>query len=957
MKRIFSLIVAGLAALMLLGSCAESLDEGKDLLPLDGELRFRFAIPGQTLVETKAIDPDGERISSLWLFLFDGDGYYEGRVMAHELTYGGADEKGNATGRFSVSSIPGTVRRIHFVANFNAAASIDDSELLHLSEAEVMTRFATSSGRLVYWGRTELDAAPTAEVLEGEEPIMLYRNQASVTYAYSTEPPQGSAGLFSDNYEILGFAIINAYAKGTVAPFNPNGSGPFDFPPASDHSDDYVTMCSGGDLIKATDPTDIVGLSEGGMLYTFEHPNREDDPLSVIFKIRSKDDKSEKYYRLMIVDEELNTFPVVRNHRYRFNFKDIPTTLGYDTFEEAKNGVAANNVWVSIDDDLPSVGDGNTTLTVIGGTTRIITSQDDNTIEFTYKERGETGVSGAQPVAEWVSNDGLASEELEVTYNMTTGEGKVTLDLNPTTSDPQYGTLRIKAGQYVRTVRIIYLQEFEFTPVWTSSSVPDKKDQPISIVFNIPETYPAELFPVRCKISSNLFGLNQEQQLEVIEEETSFVVDGQQYHYDWDYKYVYEADGPGLHRIDFKTLVGDYGNDAPPEWFLEADYFKTIRREINMIDGQYADQQIIIYESKTGSYQRSIPPVKGYRFDLKFKLEGGTPDGTKVRIYMDENVEPGYVEGDNWQNEHLGPEQTAPDAGRYFIYTAGLDAMDSEGYFTIPFYTTTARSSGYARLAAADTDNKEPDHWYKSAIVTRVNEPEAYSFHMQLSTAQGAQYGEGDKTLELGYGTGNAVYVSIDPDINAGDVPEYIVPECRILLKTDALRPAGGAEDIEWSDEHDGYIFTFNPRTETRIEIPMLTDRVVSAGEITVSELDGNIAFYEDAVTVTNQPIEGSVTVEGLTGGFGTANPFFALEKSDGTRVGSFAVTAAAGGNTGSYVLTLLGEYDFSDDERLTVLYSRSVSGSQLQQIYFAYTTVRELLADPDPELKLILQQ
>lgn len=951
MKRIFSLIVAGLAALMLLGSCAESLDEGKELLPLDGELRFRFAIPGQTLVETKAIDPDGERISSLWLFLFDGDGYYEGRVMAHELTYDGVDDEGSASGTFSVSSIPQTVRRIHFVANFNAAASIDDSELLHLSEAEVMTRFATSSGRLVYWGRTELDAAPTAEVLDSKEPVTLYRNQASVTYAYSAEPPQGSMELFSENYEILGFAIVNAYAKGTVAPFNPNGSGPFDFPPAPDHSDDYVTMCSGGDLVKATDPTDIVGLSEGGMLYTFEHPNREDDPLSVIFKIGSKDDGSDKYYRLMIVDEELNTFPVVRNHRYRFNFKGIPTTLGYDTFEEAKNGVAANNVWVSIDDDLPSVGDGNTTLTVIGGTTRIITSQDDNTIEFTYKGRGETGVSGAQPVAEWVSNDGLASEELEVTYDATTGEGKVTLDLNPTTSDPQYGTLRIKAGQYVRTVRIIYLQEFEFTPVWTSSSVPDKKDQPISIVFNIPETYPAELFPVRCKISSNLFGLNQEQQLEVIEEETSFVVDGTTYDYDWDYKYVYEADGPGLHRIDFKTLVGDYGVDAP-EWFLEADYFKTIRREINMIDGQYEGQQIIICESGTGSYQRPIPPVKGYRFDLKFKLTGGTPAGTKIRIYMDENVEPGYKEGDGWQSANLSEEKIAPDAGRYFLYTVP-ENPDTDGYYTIPFYTTTAQSSGYARLAAASTDNEDPNHWYKSAIVTRVNNPEAYSFRMQLSTVLGAQYGERDKTLGLYYGTGNAVYLSINPDITAADVPEYIVPECRILLKTDALRPADGAGDIEWSDEHDGYIFTFNPRTETRIEIPMLTDKVVSAGEITVSELDGNIAFYEDAVTVTNQPIEGSVIVEGLTGGFGTANPFFALEKSDGTRVGSFAVTADAGGNTGSYVLTLLGEYDFSDDERLTVLYSRSVSGSQ--QIYFAYTTVKELLADP--ELKLTLQQ
>ena len=88
-----------------------------------------------------------------------------------------------------------------------------------------------------------------------------------------------------------------------------------------------------------------------------------------------------------------------------------------------------------------------------------------------------------------------------------------------------------------------------------------------------------------------------------------------------------------------------------------------------------------------------------------------------------------------------------------------------------------------------------------------------------------------------------------------------------------------------------------------------------------------------------------------MEGGFTTSSPFIALEKSDGTRIGSFDVNAVQGGSTGEYSLILYGEYDFTEDETLTVLYSPLDAGD----VYIGNTTVTELLGSP--EITLVKQQ
>lgn len=938
-KKIALYLIAGIVTMF--SACADP-DMGKSGgntdLPDKLTLQFSFTIPGNTVVNTRSIDPDGEPISSIWLFLFNESGYYLGHVRANEVSY--SKDEDTEGGKFSTPSIPSTVRRIHFIANYNAA-DVNDNELLNRTEKEVMTRFTSSSGRLVYWGRkvfkTE-DELTSYFNNNSSSPIVLYRNQAAITYKIENN--------VSINFQ--GFAICNTYAKGTVAPYNhQNENNPFDFNliESEEHTiHDFVTLCSGKDLIKATDPENTEIQNDWGLRYVFEHENALDDPMFAIFKIDGN------YYKLMIVDSNSNPYKIIRNHRYIFNFHSAPpSTLGYATFEEAKNGVAANNVWVSIDNELPSIGDGTSSLTIEGETTRIYTEKKDEVINFTCTG----GITSDQVTATWISNEGLANSNLNLQYNATTGKGSVTVSLNEIADTPQYGTLQIKAGKYPRIIQIVYLNKFSFAPVWTSSSVPRKSGEPVSIVFNIPDTYPEELFPVECKISCNLFDANTNNQLEVIEEKTVFTIDGQTVERNWDYKYVYKADKPGLHRVDFKTLIDSYPeNPSDPStenevltWFLEAPYFNTIERTINMVDNKYADQKIIIYETTlegnqaSGTYEREITPIKGQTFDLKFYLENGTPAGTKIRIYMDEAVEPRHYETDPWPT-NLSQANTAPDAGRYFIYTVPSDAsLDGNNRYlvSIPFRTVSAQCAGYARIAAASTDGNNASQCYKSAIVTRINNPEAYNFDLQANDV---------KELSLPYGTGQKVTLSITPDMG-----DHTVSSCEILIKTQNLEPADNNADVRWDDERNGYVWTITDLSDQNYTLDMLTKDVVSAETVTISEISGNVAFYEDEITIKNPSLTGYIQITDYK--FQTESPFIALEKSDGTRIGAFTVDVTIGESIGSYTLTLRGEYDFTEDEELKVIYSPLGDSN----VYVGTTTITELLTSSSPTLTLHLQQ
>ena len=79
MNRLFSYISV---VLLFFSAAGCSLDEPSDaMLPGDTvEMRFSVAVDGMKTIETRSVDPDGEEISVLWLFLFDENRQYVGHV-------------------------------------------------------------------------------------------------------------------------------------------------------------------------------------------------------------------------------------------------------------------------------------------------------------------------------------------------------------------------------------------------------------------------------------------------------------------------------------------------------------------------------------------------------------------------------------------------------------------------------------------------------------------------------------------------------------------------------------------------------------------------------------------------------------------------------------------------------------------------------------------------------------
>ena len=946
MKNLLSHTLCCLFLLLGLAACIEDdLGQKGCSTSSDGEVTLKFSavIPGLETVNTRSIDPDGEPIKMMWLFLFDENGYYLGHVKADELTYAPGGATGTSTGTFT-ATVTSSTRRIHFVANYQAA-DINDNDHLGQLETEMMPQFTSTSGRLVYWGRETFASPDELEAFANGtsgRTVTLYRNQAAVMWNAE------STAIAGGDISIDGFAILNKYARGTVAPYHHSdeqGHDPFDF--TLDGTHDFVTLCTGDERVKATDPTDIIEMNGGDMRYIFEHDNPADNQVYVIFRINTLTgtQTGKRYYKLFIQDENSEPYLIIRNHRYVFNFLGMPpASLGYATFEEAVNGVAANNVWVSIDDELPTIGDGDTELSIEGETTRIYTSQQNEVIRFTYD--GADAVS-----AEWISNPGLAAEDLGLQFS--NGQGSVTVSLNQIGDEPQYGTLQIKAGKYTRRIHIIYLKNFEFTPVWTSSSVPSKAGEPVSIMFHIPETYPEELFPIECKISCNRFDANASTTnhgaLDVIQEETRFTVGDQTYTRDWDYKYVFRVYEAGPHRVDFVTAVSDFTTDGNVEWFLEADYFNTVRREIQLVDADQNGQDILFPasisdsqgESGTGSIE--VPPIKGTEFDVLFRLSGGTPNGTVMRVYVNtEAVEP--AEGTDLGELHTD----ASGAGPYYLYTISnstpTETVSYRDYYKLTFKTKVAQSTGYIRLAAAEVDQQPgynvQEHCYKSAIITRTcYDPYNLNFRFE----------DGPKESSVSYGEGVPVNLYLTFP-NLTNVPSGT--SCTFFIQTDELVPADGQTGLVAVE--GGYEYTIadvSTQQQGDITLRMQAKDIVSADEISISETSGNIAFVSETISLKNEALTGQITYP-EDGGFPTNEPFVALETRDGTRIGYFTITNAQGQSSASYSLTLYGEYEFTAQEPLTVLYSPLGDN----RTFICSTTVRELLGQ-SVELTLIQQR
>ena len=575
MKRIIYIFTL---LLILLTSCVQ---EEFDIPQVDNvpegyvKISFRANMASPTVVDTRAVDPDGLDINNMTLFCFNEFGLYisseEAKLVPGSKSEGGISESGEYT-----ATVPSNTCILHFLAN-HSRGLYDESDFPGQTESMVVANMEGGSGMLVYWSRFAMDTTSDQSLqnqllalkytINGVEynGVKLIRNQAKVTInKWET-----------DKFVVTGFRTVNIPAFGTVAPHHPNLK--FDLVDGWEGVEDFVTLPNNQTLM-----SDISDINTKPADYIFESENSGDKLISVIIRGHAKGqtEANDKYYRVVMQNPDGSNFMIRRNHHYNIKITGM-LSFGQDTFEKALTAAASNNAWISIDEWVNEISDGVETLWV--EQTSYVLSSDiyagtDWTIPYKYTKNGR-GDSVA-PQVTWIDNN-VAYNTIQNNYNTSTGEGSITLRFYPMYegNEQQVGSLLIKHGKLQRKITIYIIRTQHFTPSWISSQVYGVAHESVTLMFTVPNTCPEALFPFTVLVSANHLDVRSSsgQQLPVY-------IKGEEGYFgaDWEginYKYAYTVTGPGKHRLHMHSILQHTDQDEESV-HLEADFFETITKKV-----------------------------------------------------------------------------------------------------------------------------------------------------------------------------------------------------------------------------------------------------------------------------------------------------------------------------------------------------------------------------------------
>lgn len=747
-KRVIHTAIALAALAVLPVSCRQ--DDLSESLPDVREgyvaLRFSADVPVMQEVSTRSVDPDGGGVQDMTLFCFDSYGLFITTVSAEVNT------TTTTTGTFT-AEVPENTRTVHFVANQNMTDFKEDQFRNH-SESEVMALLEGSSGRMIYWGRFACDRNDDASIADqiktDGNKIILLRNHAQVSVANPTLAADDETDETDETnpwIAVTGFVAYNTNAFGTVAPYHPEKG--FNFTWNDWTKDDFVTL-----PLKDAKMSDITDVTTATHQYIFESENRADDPVSIIIRGHGNGESVDKYYRIMLVDENGEQILVRRNHHYKLNIVG-PLSYGQDTFEEALTAAATNNVWISISDNVNEVENQDYILSV--EKTYVVIDESEvgnNAYLLKYTLTGKNGkqiTAADKPDITWIENS-VARQTIGGDFmpDGTVAEGTILISLLPLGSnEKQEGTLLVKHGQLQRKIKVITVKKQSFVPSWVGTAVygslnetdPTQGRSHVTVMFTVPESCPAELFPMKVYISVSELDIRAESgmALDVVREGdkewySSGDIPNKYNNPEPDYKFVWTVEEPGVQRVYFENiLTQDDGHTGT--LYIEAEHFETMERTFTFtgversitVDGLeeytatpdgFASDEKVLY--------RLVPQKRGARvtFNLQLEQNGAPVNPTnKVEFLLysqnlnyllgsqgqvanyDCNFERYAEVSDAWQRENN------PEGGRMMMFRPKNDYLDETtglfskspqgtGKFSIYMYTNKAKSDEVVRIAS-----------------------------------------------------------------------------------------------------------------------------------------------------------------------------------------------------------------------------------------------------------------
>lgn len=720
MKRYIT-IAACLLGLMGVNSCQEPviMDLPSEVVQ-EGYMRISFdaEAPGMSEVQTKVVDPDGEDISNMTLFCFDARGLFLSTTTAKLSPDPGVP---SLSGSFD-AVVPQNTERIHFVANQNMSL-FNESEFIARTETEVLSIMEGSSGMMIYWSRFVKDASSALSIsdqIKAAGGVKLVRNHAKISVA---NPDNGYI-------TITGFAAVNTNAFGTVAPYSDSYGWT-----APTVAQPFVTIPN--DESKLSDITEVRTIASEPSQYVFESPNTTDDPVSVI--LRGVKDGVAKYYRVMLMDEEGEYVPVMRNHSYVINIAG-ELSYGQDTFEAALTAAATNNVWILISDSIKQVQDNEYKLSV--DETHIVLSDYTPGAYSLYYELAKvdgTAVTAADQTDKnltvtWLEGNNVAQQSFSNAYRIPgsagyigdgkTAEGEIIINLLPLGDEvKREGTILVKKGALQRKIKITTVKTQQFIPSWITTNVYGQgTGEKVTMMFTVSEDCPQELFPMEVYISVNDLDVRNESgmALPVIRKDDSrygkdvYILgagetdvfkstdNGGKAKEAIGYKYVLTVEAPGTQRLYFETILPHQPVGSEMGYVdvtIEADHFESITKRATFQN--QSDQYILIHNLR--SYKAVEPADEVVYFYLVPQKKGAV-------VEFPTNLGKDIV----WNDDHTVKSYTPVMPGEndeFLFYSQYLDHREEEFFhfytFNSSLWSTGGRVFGFKRNVAAGTP--DPD--------------------------------------------------------------------------------------------------------------------------------------------------------------------------------------------------------------------------------------------------------
>lgn len=516
MKAIYTYITFSL--LLLFASCNDQefiSHTPADLQP--DEYQFTVSIPTPMEASTRAIGDEltQDYVTSLPMkvLVFDENGFFFAFQEAKAETFT-PDENGGGKGTYTVS-LPNSNTRcfLHFVLGNVEWGQYTASD----SETSIFSQLETSND--VYWQRVEVENIlkdEDGQITSLPETIKLVRNYAQISVTTSEEA--------LDNFELLGFTIVNETTASTVAPYTgnesenaPNGAfASYELENRGDVYEEFTQLnpnFGGNNAGEVNNNTPDDADFSLALQYVYER-NQDNAQRPAYVLLKGAFDGTICYYKLDIVTTDENWVTsylnLYRNFHYIITINQV-TNAGYPTIEQAMNAVASNNIGASVEvSEVNSIQDGIDQLYVSTIDTLVVSSKPFTIkCEFTTNVKDEnlrkieneriviTPIGGinSEAIENWTMENGWDAETGTLTINPI---GENDSDL-PDLIEEQAFYVGVRNSGLSRRIVVRVRKPFQLIAD-CDDYVESKINAGLTLVVRLPENMPTSVFPLTLNI-------------------------------------------------------------------------------------------------------------------------------------------------------------------------------------------------------------------------------------------------------------------------------------------------------------------------------------------------------------------------------------------------------------------------------------------------------------------------